>query len=55
MFLTSTQDGGEWSALCRLLYSWGVSSQYPLARRLGGPQSQSGHGGEGKIYDPAGN
>jgi len=27
-----------------LLYPCGKSSQYPLDRRLGGPQSLSGHG-----------
>jgi hypothetical protein len=30
----------------------GVSSQYPLDRRLGGPQSQSGHSGEEKMPLP---
>jgi len=39
------------------LYSPEKSPQYPLDRRLGGPQSQSGHGGEEKqssIIAPAG-
>jgi len=31
-----------------LLYSWGESPQYPLDRSLGGPQSQSVHGGKDK-------
>jgi len=29
-----------------LLYPQGKSPWYPLDRRLGGPQSLSGHGGE---------
>jgi hypothetical protein len=32
----------------RPLYLQGKSPQYPLDRRLGGPQSQSGHGAEEK-------
>jgi hypothetical protein len=45
-FLTSTLDGGEWSASCpgRAL-SPGKDPQYPLYRRLGGPQSWFGHRG----------
>jgi hypothetical protein len=31
------------------LYPWGKSHMYPVDRRLGGPQSQSGHGGDEKI------
>jgi len=30
------------------LYPWGKSPWYPLDRRLGGPYSQSGRGGEEK-------
>jgi hypothetical protein len=30
-------------------------AQYPVDRREGGPQRQSGHGGEGNILYPAGN
>jgi hypothetical protein len=47
-FLTSALEGGEWSA-SRLgpLYP-----RYPLDRRLGGPQSRSGHGGEEKNSQP---
>jgi len=30
------------------LYPQGKSPHYPLDRRLGGPQSRSGHGGEEK-------
>jgi len=33
-----------------LLYPQGNSPQYPLDRRLGGPKSQSGYGGEEKNY-----
>jgi hypothetical protein len=32
------------------LYTRGKSSRYPLDRRLGGPQSQSGRGGEEKNF-----
>jgi hypothetical protein len=32
----------------------GKSSRYPLDRKLGGPQSQSGRRGEEKILDPTG-
>jgi hypothetical protein len=36
--------------------SWLLYPQYPLDRRLGGPQSWSGHGGEEKNFPaPAGN
>jgi hypothetical protein len=34
----------------RPLYSQGNSPWYPLDRRLGGPQSRSGRGGEEKTY-----
>jgi hypothetical protein len=45
-FLTSTLDGGEWSASRpgRALPR-GKDPRYPLDRRLGGPQSRSGHRG----------
>jgi hypothetical protein len=45
-FLTSALDGGEWSASRpgRAL-PWGKDPRYPLYRRLGGPQSRSGHRG----------
>jgi hypothetical protein len=42
--LTSEVDGGEW--LASRLSSF--TSWYPLDRRLGGPQSRSGRGGEEK-------
>jgi hypothetical protein len=32
----------------QLLYLQGKSNQYPLDRRMGGPQSQSGHSDEEK-------
>jgi len=40
-----------------LLNPWGRSSQYRLDRRLDGPQSQSGHVGDGKnsLTTAAGN
>jgi len=43
-FLTSALDGGEWSASRpgRAL-PLGKDLRYPLDRRLGGPQSWSGH------------
>jgi hypothetical protein len=36
----------------RPLYPQGKSPWYPLDRRLGGPQSSSGHGGEEKNSQP---
>jgi hypothetical protein len=38
------------SSTPRPLYPQGKSPWYPLDRRLGGPQSRSGRGGEEKIY-----
>jgi hypothetical protein len=39
-FLISALDGGEWSAQRPGHFNlWGKSPQYPLDRRLGGPQS----------------
>jgi hypothetical protein len=36
-----------------LFYPWGRNFQYPLDKRLGGPQNQSGYGGkEEKIPVP---
>jgi hypothetical protein len=43
--LTSALDEGEWSAS----RPFGKNPQYPLYRRLGGPQSRSGRGGEEKY------
>jgi len=34
------------------LYPWGKNSQYPLDRRLGGPQNCSGCGDEEKNSQP---
>jgi hypothetical protein len=43
-FLTSALDGGEWSASrSGRSLPRGKDPQYPLYRRLGGPQSRSGH------------
>jgi hypothetical protein len=47
--LTSTLDGAEWSASCpAALHPRKPPTRYPLDRRLGGPQSRSGRGGEEK-------
>jgi hypothetical protein len=48
-FLTSALEGGEWSAsrIGRAL-PWGKDPRYPLYRRLGVPQSRSGHRGQRK-------
>jgi hypothetical protein len=54
LFLTSALDGGEWSATCPCCFTPGGSPQYPLDRRLSGPQNQSGHCGE-EISCTAGN
>jgi hypothetical protein len=45
---------GRWvvSFMLQLLYTWGKSPQYPLDRRLGGPQSLSWYGGEEKNSHP---
>jgi hypothetical protein len=43
-FLTSVLDGGEWSGShSRRALPPGMDLRYPLHRRLGGPQSWSGH------------
>jgi hypothetical protein len=48
--MTSTLDWGEWSASYPDRFTpRGNSSQYPLHRRLGGPQSRHGRYGEGNI------
>jgi hypothetical protein len=45
-FLTSALDGGEWSgSRPGLALPRGKDPRYPLDRRLGGPQSRSGHRG----------
>jgi hypothetical protein len=38
--------------MIRPLYPRGKSSRYPFDRRLGGPQSRSGRGGEEKNSQP---
>jgi hypothetical protein len=41
VILTSALVGDEWSALIPgLFYPRGISSRYPLDRRLSGPQNQ---------------
>jgi len=49
-FLASALDGGEWSVSrpSRVTYTQEKSPWYPLDRRLDGPKSCSGHGGEEK-------
>jgi len=48
-FLTSALDGGEWSASRPSGFTpQGSSPCYPVDRRLGGLQSQSGRGDEEK-------
>jgi hypothetical protein len=50
--MTSALDGGEWSAshFGRFIHREG--SWYSLDRRLDGPQSRSGRGGEEKNSHP---
>jgi hypothetical protein len=51
--LTSALDGGEWSHSRPGRFTLkGKSTWYPLARRLGGPQSRFGRGGEEKNSQP---
>jgi len=50
-FLASALERSEWSASQPGHFTlWEMSPQYPLNRRLGGPMSQSGHGGEEKPF-----
>jgi hypothetical protein len=50
IFLTSSQDGGEWSASRPGRFTpRGKSARYQFNRRLGGTQSQSGRRGEEKL------
>jgi hypothetical protein len=42
-FLTSALDGDEWSASRSGRFALGKEPRYPFNRRLGGPQSWSGH------------
>jgi hypothetical protein len=48
--LTSALDGSEWSASSPGRFTPTEPPRYPLDRRLGGPQSRSGRGGEENIY-----
>jgi hypothetical protein len=51
--VNSALDGGEWSASRPSLFTpQGKSFWYPLDRRLGGPQSRPGRGGEEKNSQP---
>jgi len=52
-FLASALDGGEWSASHISHFPHGNNPWYPLYRRLGGPQSQSGCSGEKKNPSPS--
>jgi hypothetical protein len=55
IFLTSVLAGGEQSGWCPSRFTPGEGTpQYPLDRRLGGPQIRSGQHGEEKILDPTG-
>jgi hypothetical protein len=52
-FSTSALDGGEWSASRpNRALAPGKDPRYPLYRRLGGPESRSGHRGYKKILSP---
>jgi len=50
VFLILALDGGVVSFRLRLLYPRGKSPRCALSRRLGGPQSRSGRGGEEKNF-----
>jgi hypothetical protein len=54
-FLTSALDGCELSTSHPGCLTPGESIPYPFDKRLGGPQSQSEHGGEMKNLAPARN
>jgi hypothetical protein len=54
VFLTSTLVGDKWSSSRPVCFTPGNSSQYPLDRRLGGPQSRSGRLEEERNFDPTG-
>jgi hypothetical protein len=53
IFFNSALVGGAISFRLRPLYPWGKRPQYPLDRKLGGKQSQSGRR-EMKILEPTG-
>jgi hypothetical protein len=50
--LTSALDGGEWSDSLPSRFTAGKSPWNPLDRKLGGPHSRSGRGGEEKNSQP---
>jgi hypothetical protein len=50
--LTTALGGGKWLASRPGRFIPGKSLCYPLDRRLGGPQSRSGRGGEEKNSQP---
>jgi len=50
--LTSVLHGGEWSASRSGRFTRREEPPYPLVRKLGGPQSRSGHGVEEKNSQP---
>jgi len=53
LILASVLDGGEWSASRPWApYTHGKSPWYPLERRMGGPESRSGQGGQEKNFQP---
>jgi hypothetical protein len=53
VFLTLALGGGEWSALLPGRFTLREKSPwYPLDKRLGGPQSHPGRGGEEKNSNP---
>jgi hypothetical protein len=52
VILNSVLDIGEWSASWPSHFTMGKEQWYPLERRLGGPQSQSGHGSKEKNSQP---
>jgi hypothetical protein len=51
-FLNSTLDGGDGQPYAPAALPSGKSPRYPWNRRLGGPQSQFGRGGEDKNSKP---
>jgi hypothetical protein len=53
-FTTSALDGSGQRHAPSALYPRGKDPCYPLDRRLGGPQSRSGHGLEEKSLESAG-
>lgn len=50
--LTAALNGDEWSASCPRRCTIGTQHQYPLSRRLGGPQIRFRYFGEQKCVVP---